>query len=86
MFYTLYPNKEVIKMAQKISRKLKMPIVITKFNNEKDYFNNFKKVYNTGPIEFLQLINNAKLVISSSFHGNIISKTVFCYKEWKKRC
>ena len=42
LFYTLYPNKEVIKMAQKISKKLKMPIVITKFNNEKDYFNNFK--------------------------------------------
>lgn len=73
LFYTLYPNKQVIKLAKRISKTLNLPIVVTKFNNEKDYFNSFKKEYNTGPIEVLKLIKNAKLVISSSFHGNIFS-------------
>ncbi len=73
LLYTLYPKEKVIKLAKRISKKLGLPIVITKFNNQRDYFNNFIKMYNTGPIEFLQLIQNAELVISSSFHGTIFS-------------
>ena len=88
LFYTLYPKKEVIELAKRISKILKLPIVVTKFNNQKDYFNNFIKKYNSGPIEFLQLIDNAELVISSSFHGNIFSilleKPFFSIKNGKK--
>ncbi len=88
LFYTLYPKKEVIELTKKISKILKLPVVVTKFNNQKDYFNNFIKKYNSGPIEFLQLINNAELVISSSFHGNIFSilfeKPFFSIKNGKK--
>ena len=32
-----------------------------------------KKVFDVGPIEFLNLIENAELVISSSFHGTVFS-------------
>ena len=67
---------------------LNLPIVVTKFNNEKDYFNSFKKEYTSGPIEFLRLINGAKLVISSSFHGNIFAilfeKPFLAIKNGKK--
>lgn len=88
LFYTLYPKKEVIKQAKEISKLLKLPIIVTKFNNEKDYFNSFKKIYNTGPIEFLKLIDNAELVLSSSFHGNIFSilleKPFLAIKNGKK--
>ena len=88
LLYTLYPKKEVIMQAKKISKILNLPIVVTKFNNEKDYFNSFKKEYTSGPIEFLRLINGAKLVISSSFHGNIFAilfeKPFLAIKNGKK--
>lgn len=73
LFYGLEPNKKTLELVNNISRKLKLPVVITKFNNKYDYFNRFKKNYSTGPIEFLQLVNNAELIISTSFHGTVFS-------------
>ena len=63
----------MIKIVKKVSKILKLPVVITKFNNQYDAFSNFKKQYDTGPIEFLNLVKNAELVLSSSFHGTIFS-------------
>ena len=36
-------------------------------------FSNFKRVYEVGPMEFLNLIVNAKFVLTTSFHGTIFS-------------
>lgn len=70
-FYTLSPDKEMIKIVKEVSKKLNLPVVITKFNNQHDYFSNFIKKYETGPSEFLNLVKNAELVLSSSFHGTL---------------
>lgn len=73
LFYTLNPDKNMIKLVKEVSKILKLPVVITKFNNQYDAFSSFKKLYDTGPIEFLNLVKNAKLIMSSSFHGTIFS-------------
>ena len=73
LMYCLEPSKEQLKMAKRISKYLKLPIVVTRYNNKNDYFNSFKKLYDTGPKDFISLINNAKFVITSSFHGTAFS-------------
>ena len=73
LFYTLYPSKKVLQCAKKIAKILKLPVVVTKFNNQNDYFTMFQKKYNAGPIDFLNLVYHAKFVISSSFHGTVFS-------------
>ena len=60
-------------MAQKISKELDLPIVISTYCNKLELIYGFKKVYQCGPLEFLNLIKNAKLVLSSSFHGTVFS-------------
>lgn len=72
-FYELEPSKETLRLLKKLSNLIGLPIVISKYNNKYDYFNNFIKCYDTGPLEFLKLINDAKLVISTSFHGTVFS-------------
>lgn len=70
-FYSLKMTKERADMIKKISRLLKMPVVVANQNLKYDYIYGFKKYYQAGPMEFLNLVNNAKLVISSSFHGTV---------------
>ena len=60
-------------IVKKISKKLRLPVVITKYNNKNDIFNGFVKKYDTGPCDFLSLIDNAALIITSSFHGTAFS-------------
>ena len=73
LFYDLKEKKEDLKLVKKISKKLKMPVVVTKPMGLKYHFSNFKKYYYCGPLEFLNLLYNSKLVLSSSFHGNVFS-------------
>ena len=69
LFYSLNPDKLVLEIVKEISRILGLPVVVTKFNNMHDIVNPFRKKYDTGPIEFLNLLYNAELVLSTSFHG-----------------
>lgn len=64
-------GKEYIKLAHKISQELKLPIVVSKNGKIEEIFYGFKRKFDVGPLEFLLLIKNAKLVLSSSFHGTI---------------
>lgn len=73
LFYTLGPDRNMIKIVKEVSKILKLPVVITKFNNQYDAFTTFKKQYDTGPKEFLNLLENAELILSSSLHGTIFS-------------
>lgn len=66
-------EKEYVELAYKISKKLKLPILISKEGKLEEIFYGFKKKLDVGPLEFLNLIKNAKLVLSSSFHGTIFS-------------
>ena len=73
LLYCLEPSKAQLKIVKKISKKLGLPVVITKYNNKNDIFNSFVKRYDTGPLDFLSLVDNAKMVITSSFHGTAFS-------------
>ena len=66
-------GKDYLKLANKISQELKMPVVVSTYLNKYEIIYGFKRMYATGPIEFLNLIKNAELVLSSSFHGTIFS-------------
>ena len=72
-FYTLFADKERLNIVKEISRKLNIPIVTSNFSNQYDVFNPFIKCYDAGPLEFLTLIRDAKLVVVSSFHGTVFS-------------
>jgi hypothetical protein len=73
LLYCLEPSKEQLIMAAAISKKLKLPIVILRYNNKNDMFNTFVKKYDAGPEDFLAYIDHAALVLSSSFHGTAFS-------------
>lgn len=66
-------DKEYVKLAHKISKRLKLPVLISKDGKIEEIFYGFKRKFDVGPLEFLLLIKNAKLVLSSSFHGTIFS-------------
>jgi hypothetical protein len=69
----LEPSKQQIAFAKDISQKLNLPIVVLRYNNKNDWFNPFVKLYDAGPCDFLSYIDNAALVLSSSFHGTAFS-------------
>ena len=50
-----------------------MPIVVANMSLKYDINSGFKKTYNSGPKEFLNLVKNAELVVTSSFHGTVFS-------------
>ena len=60
-------------MAKAISKKLNLPVLVTRYNSKVDIVNPFVKKYDSGPCDFLSYINNAKLVLTSSFHGTAFS-------------
>lgn len=73
LLYCLEPSKEQLHMAEAISEKLNLPILVTRYNNKNDIINGFVKKYDAGPLDFLSYIDHAALVLSSSFHGTAFS-------------
>lgn len=73
-FYTPYLKDDVIDIVQYISKELKLKIVISNFIDYKLLYNrSFTHRLATGPWDFLNLIKNARIVCSSSFHSIIFS-------------
>lgn len=72
-FYTLFADSEMIQMVKKVSKALGIPVVISNVSNQYEIFSGFQKHIETGPMEFLNLIQNAKFVCTSSFHGTVFS-------------
>lgn len=73
LLYCLEPSKKQLRLADAISGKLGLPIVVLKYNNKNDIFNSYIKKYDSGPEDFLAYIDHAALVLSSSFHGTVFS-------------
>lgn len=71
--YDIGCKKEYYELAKKISKITNMKVVVTKDNIKLVFNKNFVKCYYAGPKEFLNLINNAELVLSSSYHGTLFS-------------
>lgn len=73
LLYDLYGDKDSLEIGKKIQKKMKIPIYVIKNHYLEYFFYNFKKYYECGPLEFLNIIKNAELVITSSFHGTVFS-------------
>lgn len=72
-FYTLGSNKKMIQFVKKLSKILKMEVVVPIVNNQYELLSGFTKIFDVGPKEFLNLLYNSDLVIASSFHGAVFS-------------
>lgn len=73
LYYSLRPSNSRTKYLKLLSKKMNMKIVVANPSYKYDIIGGFVKKYESGPLEFLNLLKNAKLVISSSFHGTIFS-------------
>jgi len=74
-YYDLSHDREKWKIARKMARLLHLPLVISNvpYLRTIDLSVGCKKCFATGPIEFLELIQNASIVLTSSFHGSVFS-------------
>lgn len=66
-------SSEYVKLAHRISKELKLPVLISKEGRLEEVFYGFKRKFDVGPLEFLNLIKYSELTLSSSFHGTIFS-------------
>lgn len=72
-FYTLFADPERMNIIKRVAKATGLPVVTSNFSNQYDVFNPFIKRYDSGPLDFLTLIRDAKLVVVSSFHGTVFS-------------
>lgn len=72
-FYSLFADAEMIRMAKVLSQRTGLPVVSSNFSTIHDLTSGFRKVLDVGPIEFLNLIKNAEIVCTSSFHGTALA-------------
>ncbi len=70
-FYTLFADKERMDIVKQISNELGLPVITSNFSNQYDIITPFKKKYDAGPLDFLNLVRHAKLSVCSSFHGTV---------------
>lgn len=90
--YSLQPNIELIKYVSLLSKNLHLRVIVipaiinSVFKNKR--IKRSKVVLNAGPNEMLELIKNAKCVVTDSFHGtalSIVFEKQFCvFKDHKK--
>lgn len=80
LLYVPHYKRSVYDMAQYLSRKLGLPVIVTQFFYKAWHYP-FRKYLAVGPWEFLDLLQNARLVISGSFHALVFS-TLFHVPFW----
>ena len=69
--YALEYNEDLIKIAEKVSKDENLPVI---FNRPyKKFSKQIRSVPYIGPSEFLGLVNNARYIITNSYHGLIFS-------------
>lgn len=82
-YYAFKYSDEVNAKVKMISEKTKMPVIImdVKWWLKKGIKNGFKISKDGGPLEFLRLVRNASLVLTTSFHGTVFS-IIYNKKFW----
>ena len=69
----LFSDREYIgEFVQYVQEQLGIDVVTIPFN-KREYYSNHIKIKKAGPLEFLNLIKNASLVITDSFHATAFS-------------
>lgn len=71
--YTLFAKSLIVDCAKAVSKKYGLPIIISNYTSIHDLLAPFRKNLKSGPREFLNLLFNATMVITSSFHGTVFS-------------
>lgn len=71
--YTLHGNVELIKYAEKVAKTMGVIPVLIMSSNASSSGDKVKKILNAGPLEWLGMLLNAKMVITDSYHGTIFS-------------
>ena len=67
-------SEEIIKIAEHLSDTYQMPILNIKMGRGSSRFHKkVKNLMDVGPYEFVYLIKNASMVVTSSFHGTALS-------------
>lgn len=71
LFYNLDYTKQVVKEVKEIAKRMGLPVLMPA-RTIRDYKDGFK-CYSWGPLEFLSAIKNAEYVLTTSFHGMMMS-------------
>lgn len=71
--YSFNPVPYIYDLALYLSKKLNLPIVVLGKHPYLSKYKNVESILDAGPLEFLQLIENAVCVVTSSFHGTAFS-------------
>lgn len=83
-YYSPGYSRDINKLVHKISQKYNLPVIA--FNTKTFYvkgmqFSGFKLPEIENPSTYLQLIKNAEMIITTSFHGTVFS-TIYRKKFW----
>jgi len=75
LIYMLEYNEKLIKSANELSCKYNQPIysIEIPYLRLKAKMPNIKKLHDVGPLDFVKIINNAKYILTNSFHGMAFS-------------
>lgn len=73
LFYVIKNDAHFYDMARKAAAFFKLPVIVTTLSSRHDFGTHFKRDFSAGPREFLSLIKNAEMVLTSSMHGTIFS-------------
>lgn len=75
LLYTPWYNEHIFNEAAGLAEKWDIDVVVTQSHYSHLWRKNrhFKFITATGPLEFLNLIGNAKLIVSGSFHAVVFS-------------
>lgn len=83
-FYGVPFSKKTYKIVEEISKKMAMPVIMLDLKSYifgGNAFRDIKLSGSGGPQEYLDLMRNAKMVITTSFHGTIFA-TIFGKDFW----
>lgn len=75
-YYSPTYSRKIDKFVKKISKKYKLPVIVwnsREYYMKKEYLNGFILPKKLNPGVYLDLIKNAEIIITTSFHGTIFS-------------
>lgn len=73
LFYSVLSEPWVVEKVNEISRATGLPVLAPHLQNQYEIGIKFNRIIECGPCEFLNLIANAELVLTTSFHATVFS-------------
>lgn len=73
LFYSVLSEPWVVERVKEIAKKFNLKVVAPHYQNRYEIGSGFIRAEECGPAEFIDLIKNAKLICTTSFHGTVFS-------------